>query len=88
MGSQIYICADCAKGAGGHWPPGHIATVHMGYCDVCGLYMPVCSPRNWCNPKITEEYRAKRFRGSKKEDGGSFQAREDNKETMGRFSKG
>ena len=30
-----YLCGDCAEGAGGIWPKGHVATWHEGTCGMC-----------------------------------------------------
>jgi hypothetical protein len=30
-----YLCGECAEGAGGVWPKGHVATFHTGTCPLC-----------------------------------------------------
>lgn len=42
-----YICTDCAKGLGGNWPQGHLATFHTEKCDVCEEEKPVSNVGDW-----------------------------------------
>lgn len=39
------ICAECAKEKGWRWPRGHVATISLVKCEVCGEKRG-CSGRN------------------------------------------
>lgn len=42
-----WICFDCAEAVGSRVPEGHLCTVHVGTCDVCGKNVAVTEPRDF-----------------------------------------
>ena len=46
-----YMCGACAKDAGGLWPEGHAATMHEGWCPVCGYRACLASVDDWDWPE-------------------------------------
>lgn len=54
-----WICIDCADARGCRIPSGHMATWHMGTCDVCGQRGLVTEPRDFRpRPDATSTSRA------------------------------
>ena len=53
-----YICAKCANEIGWTWPKGHIATMHIGICDVCCEEKSLSCSNDWLKPndKILMEW--------------------------------
>jgi len=49
-----WVCSDCARDTGATWPKGHVATFHMGICDVCNHNKSVTEPRDWGYPRFEE----------------------------------
>lgn len=47
-----WVCFDCAIKAGGKMPEGHLATFHVGVCDVCFDKKIVTEPRDYGYPKF------------------------------------
>ncbi len=45
--SVYYICEDCAEKHGGVWPRDHVATMHVGSCDVCNISTYLVSVSDW-----------------------------------------
>jgi len=45
--TSTWICDQCALSLGGHAEPGHLATYHVGTCDVCLEEKAVTEPRDW-----------------------------------------
>lgn len=45
---ELYICSECAEGAGAVWPKGHAATWHSEWpCQVCGRDVALCAMSDW-----------------------------------------
>lgn len=42
-----WICQHCAAERGSHIPEGHLATWHIGTCDVCRQQVVVTQPRDF-----------------------------------------
>ncbi len=42
-----WICSACARRRGSTVPEGHLATWHVGACDVCRQVRPVTEPRDF-----------------------------------------
>ena len=42
-----WICRECGKEHGRGWPENHIATFHIGACDICGSRGAVSEPRDF-----------------------------------------
>jgi len=61
------ICRECAIGADGRWPEGHLATISVQHCNVCGKHTACASMRDWGYPTITDEYRDRRIKETKNE---------------------
>lgn len=51
-----YLCSDCAEDLGGTWPDGHLATMHEGYCDVCGEKSALSHMTDWEWPGVVAPY--------------------------------
>lgn len=49
-GTELYICPECAKAAGGTWPPDHVATFSASKCDECGEEASTCALSDWSWP--------------------------------------
>jgi hypothetical protein len=45
-----WVCSFCAKIAGGKIPRGHVYTIHIGICDICGRRTKVTEPRDFGYP--------------------------------------
>jgi hypothetical protein len=46
-----YLCSYCAeKKLGWKWPRGHLATMSMGICDVCGKGRVLTCEDDWLRP--------------------------------------
>lgn len=43
MKNIYFICAECAEEVGGVWPKDHVATMHEGKCDMCGVLTGLAS---------------------------------------------
>lgn len=46
-----HICDKCAKMLLWVWPDGHVATFHVGPCDVCGKTVTVTDARDYLVPE-------------------------------------
>ena len=42
-----WVCNDCAKSKGAKQPSWHIATYHLGICDLCKKEKDVTEPRDY-----------------------------------------
>ena len=42
-----FICCACAERLGGKWPDDHLATMHHGECQVCGLGATLSNVGDW-----------------------------------------
>jgi len=47
LDDATYICAECAEARGGTWPDGHLATCHIGTCDLCGEQKSLANVGDW-----------------------------------------
>ena len=43
----VWICLPCGNRLGRGAPAGHVCTVHIGVCDVCGETRAVTEPRDF-----------------------------------------
>ena len=43
----VFICFECGKEYGKGMPEGHVCTVHVGRCDICGRETSVTEPRDF-----------------------------------------
>lgn len=52
-----YICQECGHkfGRPERIPAGHLATFHLGNCDICGEIKPVSEPRDFGHLKTNWE---------------------------------
>jgi hypothetical protein len=50
--SDSDVCHTCAHANGAVWPPGHLATVSVGVCGICGAEVAVCPASDWDWPDI------------------------------------
>jgi hypothetical protein len=42
-----YICSECAGKYGGVWPKNHLATFHIGKCDICKREKGLANVGDW-----------------------------------------
>jgi hypothetical protein len=42
-----WVCIDCGMKYGRRITPNHLATFHIGRCEVCGETKPVTEPRDF-----------------------------------------
>ncbi len=49
MTDIIWICNDCAKEKNWSMNEGHLATFHVGRCDICKEEKAVTEPRDYRN---------------------------------------
>jgi len=52
-----YICCDCARGFGGVWPEGLVATFHTETCEYCKKEKGLCNIGDWNWPDKTRGMR-------------------------------
>lgn len=46
-----YLCDECARERGWRWPKGHVATCHVGVCDVCQRERSLSCQNDWLRPR-------------------------------------